>query len=175
MVRDISDAAKLAAPVEYGMPFRTILCPVDFSAPSRTALRYAAALADTRSQVIVLYVDDPLLSTAAAVAYGANALNEKTEAELKTFARAALAKTTLPEKAVRFEIVVGKPAAEIVKAAQRLRAEVIVMGTRGATGAARIVLGSTTEAVLRRAQIPVFAVPPAATKLTRARPLAAAR
>ena len=41
------------------MAFRTVLCPVDFSKPSRIALRYAAAVAGTDGQVTVLFVNDP--------------------------------------------------------------------------------------------------------------------
>ena len=47
--------------------FRSILCPVDFSPNSRAALRYAAMLARlSDAHLVVLFVDDPLLATAAA-------------------------------------------------------------------------------------------------------------
>jgi nucleotide-binding universal stress UspA family protein len=157
------------------MPLRTILCPIDFSKPSRTALQYAATVAEsTGGQLTVLYVDDPLLSTAAAVAYGVDELRKKTDGELKKFVTKALADTDLDESAVRVQVGVGKAAAEILKAAKQLRADLIVMGTSGATGAARIVLGSTTDAVLRKTDTPVLAVPPGA-QLSRAPGKAAKR
>ena len=44
------------------MTFRRILCPVDFSACSRAALRYAAALARRQEgELTVLFVNDPEL------------------------------------------------------------------------------------------------------------------
>jgi nucleotide-binding universal stress UspA family protein len=157
------------------MPFRSILCPVDFSAPSRTALRYAATVAEASGgELTVLYVDDPLLSTAAAVAYGADEITKKTDAELRKFVRAALANTGLDEGAVQLKVVVGKAAAEIVKAAGQHHADLIVMGTTGATGAARILLGSTTDTVLKKAEVPVLAVPPGA-RPRRSAPAAARR
>jgi nucleotide-binding universal stress UspA family protein len=149
------------------MLFGDILCPVDFSAPSRTALRYAANLVESNGQVIVLYVDDPLLSTAAAVAYGAEAIHQKTEEELKKFVADALAKMGKARTRVKLQVAVGKPTDEILNAARRFRARLIVMGTSGASGAARIVLGSTTDAVLRKTEVPVLAVPPGASRLLR--------
>ena len=48
---------------------RQVLCPIDFSEPSRRALRYAAAFAArVGSQLTVLYVNHPLLSTGPAAA-----------------------------------------------------------------------------------------------------------
>ena len=49
--------------------FRSILCPVDFSDQSRVALRYAAAVAHRAGgRLSILYVNDPLLITAAGIA-----------------------------------------------------------------------------------------------------------
>src|SRR6187431_2841300 len=54
---------------------RSILCPVDFSANSRAALRYAATLVrHGDGRVVVLYVDDPLLAVAAATRPDARAV-----------------------------------------------------------------------------------------------------
>src|SRR5215510_12839357 len=45
----------------------SVLCPIDFSEPSRSALCYAAAIADHfGAHLTVLAVDDPLLTEAAA-------------------------------------------------------------------------------------------------------------
>jgi nucleotide-binding universal stress UspA family protein len=150
------------------MPFRTILCPIDFSGPSRIALRYAAAVARmSGARMIVLFVNDPLLAAAAAATYDARAVAHSTDVELKRFVRKALAGRRVPAGSVRLSVAVGKPAQEIATAAEQLRADLVVMGTRGLSGAARLVLGSTTEQVLRRAGVPVLAVPPRAARLLR--------
>ena len=48
------------------MPPRSILAAVDFSAPSRVALEFAARLANhCQASLHVLYVEDPLLAAAA--------------------------------------------------------------------------------------------------------------
>ena len=53
----------------------------------------------------------------------------------------------------------GDPAEEIENVVRRTPVDLIVMGTQGLSGASRIFFGSTTERVLRRATVPVLAVP----------------
>jgi nucleotide-binding universal stress UspA family protein len=83
--------------------------------------------------------------------------------ELQHEVRDAL-RTTLEESLVRLgvqgeaRVLEGSPAAEIVRAAEELGAELVVMGTRGRTGLARVVLGSVAERVVRNATTSVLAV-----------------
>lgn len=55
-------------------------------------------------------------------------------------------------------VVDGVPAAAIVRAADELGAELIVVGTRGRTGLARVALGSTADRIVRAAACSVLAV-----------------
>lgn len=50
----------------------------------------------------------------------------------------------------------GDPAGEIAAAAHETGADLIAMTTHGRSGLGRLVFGSVAEAVLRRAQLPVF-------------------
>jgi nucleotide-binding universal stress UspA family protein len=52
----------------------------------------------------------------------------------------------------------GIPDVEIVEQARASAADLIVIGTRGRTGLAHLVLGSTAERVIRRAPVPVISV-----------------
>jgi nucleotide-binding universal stress UspA family protein len=52
----------------------------------------------------------------------------------------------------------GDPATEIVDLAKAEHADMIVLGTHGRTGFARMLMGSTAEQILRRATCPVLAV-----------------
>jgi nucleotide-binding universal stress UspA family protein len=141
-------------------PFRSILCPVDFSAQSRPALRAAVVIADRfRARITVVYVDDPLLTQAAAVAFDARTLAKNAEADLRRFVERTIGKG-IGRRRIAYEIVSGRPADEILRAARRTPADLIVMGTQGLGGPKRLVFGSTTEAVLRGARVPVLAVPP---------------
>lgn len=56
----------------------------------------------------------------------------------------------------------NSPAADVLTAAREASADLVVVGTHGRTGLAKSLLGSVAEAVLRRADRDVLAVPPAA-------------
>ena len=60
---------------------------------------------------------------------------------------------------MQFEIGEGNTAAEVVARASAMPSDLIVMGTHGRAGFERVVLGSVTEKVLRRAPCPVLTVP----------------
>jgi nucleotide-binding universal stress UspA family protein len=138
------------------MSFRSILCPVDLSATSRAAARTAAVMAGRfKAKLIVVFVDDPLLSQAAA-RFDEDEITRRTQAEVTKFVLKAIG----PLTRCTYEIVNGDPAEEILKAARRLGADLIVMGTQGHRGPKRLFFGSTADAVLRRSTIPVLVVPP---------------
>jgi nucleotide-binding universal stress UspA family protein len=55
----------------------------------------------------------------------------------------------------------GRPADVVLEEAARLSADLVVIGKHGRGALARALIGSTAEAVLRRARCPVLFVPPA--------------
>ena len=66
--------------------FRSVLCAVDFSEPSRLALQYAEAVADRGNAALrVLYVNDPLLIAAAAAALHDRQFAQRSGQELRRF------------------------------------------------------------------------------------------
>jgi nucleotide-binding universal stress UspA family protein len=139
----------------------TILCGVDFSAHSRRALRYAVTAAKRLNGTLtVLFVEDPLLITAAVVAYEDDALAKETVSQLRRFVRRAIGQA--PGVPTECLVAVGQPAHEIERAAARLGATAIVVGTQGLRGVRRIFLGSTTRQVLRTTSVPVLVIPPRA-------------
>jgi nucleotide-binding universal stress UspA family protein len=144
-------------------PFQSILCPVDFSPHSRTALQHAAIVARrSGGRLTALFVSDPLLVAAAAAAsYDETALKRTSENELREFVRRALGAQRLDSGEVACQVVKGDPADEIANAVRRLPADLVVMGTQGLSGAGKLFFGSTTERVLRQATVPILTVPPA--------------
>jgi nucleotide-binding universal stress UspA family protein len=145
--------------------FSSVLCAVDFSKHSRSALRYAAAIARrSAGSLTALFVNDPLLVAAAAAAYDERALASQSAAELQRFVRSALGRgaqvTTL--------VSMGEPAREIQKAARRAGAGLIVVGSEGLSGAQKLFFGSTTARLLADAGVPVLAVPPSGPPLANA-------
>lgn len=140
--------------------FRSVLCAVDFSETSRLALRYAATLASRpRGRLSVVYANDPLLVAAAAVALHDRTVATRSGKELKQFINATLAGITQRRVRVKTRISVGAGDDEILKAVVHDRADLLVMGTHGLTGADRWFMGSTTLSVLQRTTIPVLAIP----------------
>jgi len=151
--------------------FTSLLCPIDFSEVSPVALAHAAAFAvHGRARLTVLAVNDPLLAEAARAKYGPDFL----EAETRADAERLLAAAVLPDLRVRFKprvrVAVGQPAPAILQAVSRAGTDLIVMGTHGLGGWKKLMLGSTTERVLRDTTVPVLAVPPhaAGTRVDRA-------
>jgi nucleotide-binding universal stress UspA family protein len=64
----------------------------------------------------------------------------------------------LADHGVRVQVMVrrGDPVTEIVHGAKEADADLIAMTTHGRSGLGRLLFGSVAEAVLRRAEIPVF-------------------
>lgn len=132
-----------------------ILAAVDFSERSRVALGFAARLAGQfKADLHVMHAQDPLL-TAAAEHHGIN-LARDTEDELRTFVAATWPATRC---GLHFDVIVGPAARAIAQAAERERADVIVMAAHGMSVTQHALVGSTTEGVLRRSKVSVFVVP----------------
>jgi len=139
------------------MSAASLLCPIDFSEPSRTALVYAGAIADHfGARLTVLAVDDPLLADAAAAAGLSPPLDEQTELELQRVCRAVFGDPIVGPKHLERRVRTGKPAIEILRQAHESGADLIVMSSRGQTGVRKMFFGSTTERVLRETSHPVL-------------------
>jgi nucleotide-binding universal stress UspA family protein len=137
--------------------FATILHPSDFSHCSRLAFQLAAALARAHgARLIILHVKQTL---GPMVAYG-KALAQLQPEEYQEWLDKNLHRFQVPDAAVLVEhrLSEGNAATEILRVAEETGSNVIVMGTHGRTGLKRLVLGSVTEAVLRKARCPVVAV-----------------
>lgn len=142
---------------------KRILCPIDFSDHSRRALDHAAAVARWFESTITLV---HVYSAAPVAAYAPGAPmpppvlmlpadQDELLASMKRFAENEIG-AGLP---LRFELRAGLTAAEIVDLAAEMPADLLVMGTHGRSGFERLMLGSVTEKVLRRAGCPVLSVP----------------
>lgn len=143
---------------------RDILCPIDFSESSRRALDHAATIANWYgSRVTLLHVFTIL--PVVAYAEGGERLpaapvlctdRDALLTSVQTFADAEVG-SSVP---VTCDVAEGDIADTILSKACTLRSDLIVMGTHGRSGFERLVLGSITNKVLRRAECPVLSVPP---------------
>jgi nucleotide-binding universal stress UspA family protein len=137
----------------------TVLCPTDFSDASRSALRYAQLVADHfKGRLLILSVEDPLLTEAATLATGTKWDGEAMRRELAAFAGRVL-REPAGGGALDYMVAVGKPAEQILRIAKDQGCDLIVMSTHGLTGMRKLFFGSTTERVLRETTVPVLATP----------------
>ena len=138
------------------MAVRSLVCAVDFSDGSRTALRYAAVVSTLiDAQLVVLTVNDALLVDAARASGRGNWPETQAYKDLRSFCAATLGAAASPTFLVR----VGQPAETILEVARELGASLVVMGVQGLTGLRKSFFGSTAERVLRDTTVPVLVTP----------------
>jgi nucleotide-binding universal stress UspA family protein len=148
-------------------PFQRILVPVDFSVHSTEAMRRAAALSRSYGATLTLvHVFDPSAYALPEdfIVFAAPQLDRLTlqfEQQLDAMKDAAL---KLGVESVSTHLLRGTPAARIVKFAKDTDIDLIVMGTRGRTGARHLLLGSIAERVVRTAPCAVLTVKAALTE-----------
>lgn len=151
---------------------RHVLCPVDLSETSRRALNHARALASwydaTLTVLEVIWAGLPPIALPATVTANSRHTfltpdeRAQFETELKAFCAEAGEGAECDTK-----IVEGAVLPAIVAAARDLPADLIVLGTHGMTGFDKLLLGSVTDKVLRKAPCPVLTIPPSALVVSR--------
>jgi nucleotide-binding universal stress UspA family protein len=141
------------------MSIDTILCPIDFSAASEGALRYAVSIAAKlgATQIHVLHAHQP-----PSVALPDGSLVPDRAAEAKQLAarelEAVAKRYSAHDVSVTPHLTEGAPYQSIVEHARALGADLVVMGTHGRTGLKHALLGSVAERVVRLSDVPVCTV-----------------
>lgn len=139
----------------------TLLVPTDFSAAARNAAHYAARLgAQIHARIILLSVIE--MDTSETVLSNW----KKLEAQMMKLALRDLDKLKNELKAdihgadIKCAITQGIPMSEgIAKFARENQVDLIVMGTKGATGLKKILHGSNTAELMQVSPVPVVGVP----------------
>jgi nucleotide-binding universal stress UspA family protein len=151
---------------------RRILCPVDLSETSKRALGHARALAtwyDAELTVLeVVWAALPPIALPGA-AYGGSSEplltpteRARFEAELDSFAGEHAGSPR-----VELRVTEGPVVPTILKTSRDVDAGLIVLGTHGTGGFDRVLLGSITDKILRKATCPVMTIPPSASSAPR--------
>ncbi len=135
--------------------FNKILCPVDFDPNSLQALQLASELAQERKATLhLLHVVAMPPGPEVALPFGKMEMAARTKLE-------RLARRKVNGKArYQVDVLMGDPSVEILQAAKRQGANLIVMATHGRQGLRHLVLGSVAEHVVREASCPVLTVKP---------------
>lgn len=127
-----------------------ILCPVDFSEPSRRALYNAVSMARKfNARLIILNVYETISYVSSRIQINLeeeNALRLKNaQNDMKTFIE------ELDLKDVNYNVVVksGKAYENILSMIEDEQIDLLIMGTNGRTGLNRFIMGNITEKVIR--------------------------
>jgi nucleotide-binding universal stress UspA family protein len=133
--------------------YERILCPTDFSSFSVAALRHAMSLREKLGGTLRVLHVIPHAFTPGENRYGAAPflllpdMRKHAEAQMKAFLE--------PCRTGRVDHVIemreGDPARETLSAIKDSRADLVVVGTHGASGFERFLLGSVSEKVIQRA------------------------
>ena len=149
----------------------SIVCGVDGSPDSRSALRVAAGMADRlQLQLVVAHIGEPAyVPYAAAAPFGGMAGHYALMDEIESHEEAAerlLEEVVVTAGLVNTErrIGVGVPAEQLADIADEVDAELIVVGSRGRGALKSALLGSVSNALVGVARCPVLIVPPGATE-----------
>lgn len=141
---------------------RRILHATDFSAASRPALAMACEWAQRDGgRLLILHVltpPSPFVGGGRGVPASYLDLLAAARHEAQRRLAALFARTRAAGIRVETKLVEGAPAVEVVRAAGRWHADVIVIGSHGRSGVRRFLLGSVAEQVVARSARPVLTV-----------------
>lgn len=139
--------------------FRQILVPVDFEAPSLEALEVAIDLAlcfDAKLTILHAWMV-PAAAYSATVNIPAaywTAIEDAATEQLKGTVEGARKRLPRAESI----LAKGPPSDLILAAADRTKADLIVMGTHGRRGMSHVLLGSMAEKIVRLSPVPVLTI-----------------
>lgn len=148
------------------LKMKKILFPTDFSPAAENAFLYALSLSkSTKAELTLLHVYE-LPELGRALKNTTREVYELMAMEsLETFKKSV---NQLHDKAdehglgdVHFDhaMVEGEAVYKIAQAAKEFNADLVVMGTKGATGLKEVFLGSVTSGVMEEAHVPVLSIP----------------
>lgn len=141
-----------------------ILVPTDFSPLSKFALKYAIKIANTLGgNITVLHVITMTqafrMSMLDKIRSTENSLEDSPVQGLEKLIK-TLSEQYKSSRAIKYHVVRGRYfPSTLLREARRLRSGLVVMGTRGASGLTKAVLGSNTNSVIEVSHVPVLAVP----------------
>ncbi len=140
--------------------FRKILVPVDFSSHASKALETAIELAKVfKAKLHLLHCYQ--INVGAISPYGL-VIPESFDRDIREAATRQIekwrAKVAVEKVEVEAEVSPIFPSEAIATTAERIGADLIVMGTRGLSGIKHVLLGSVAERTVRIAPCPVLTV-----------------
>jgi nucleotide-binding universal stress UspA family protein len=143
-----------------------ILLPTDFSTNSFKAIEYALKVyKDIKCTFYLVHTYNPpiyqteyLLGSPGLIGLG-DVMKETSMTKIEGFKKKIETKYPNPKHTIKIHTVFNTLISEILEMTLAENIDLIVMGTKGATGAQEILFGSNTVHVIKSAKCPVIAVP----------------
>jgi nucleotide-binding universal stress UspA family protein len=141
---------------------KNILVPLDFSPLSLHALNHAERLSRlSHAHITLLHVIEPFGSGFGTSGMLATAMRLERELQIQSAKRLQkIARTAMQSTKGQADtiVIVGPIASTITRAATETKADLIIMGTHGASGFVENLIGSNTYSVATLSRIPVLSV-----------------
>lgn len=137
------------------LPFRRILCPIDFSDNSLDALDIAASIVRGNAGVLFVLHVVPMAIPPTGMPPYVSIYDEEEAAKQRLNEIAGQRLAGLKHELL---IQLGEPARRIVDCMKAKAADLVVTGTHGRRGMSHVLLGSVAEFVVRRAACPVLVI-----------------
>lgn len=147
---------------------KTILFPTDFSENALQVTDYAGMLADKfDASIVLLNIYSVPIITEYQTPYNIDDLTVELKAtfekNLEDFADTLVKKTGLSRDRISYKVEYGFVGDVIIDTAKNISADMIVMGTKGASNVMDKWLGTTAQTVMKQAECPVWIIPDKAT------------
>ncbi|HSH25795.1 MAG TPA: universal stress protein [Massilibacterium sp.] len=139
---------------------KRILFPTDFSNTSRKALTYALEIARrNNAELILTHTIEDIYEFTPMIEDYKQRMTREVEIQLQNLIDEITIKEEYQNLDVKTQILNGRIVTTILEKADQVKADLIVMGTTGATGLKKIFFGSNATEVMLKSAIPVLAVP----------------
>lgn len=137
---------------------KKILVPTDFSENANLALRHAIEIANKLGATICILHAYQVATSAGNLVSIDHIVKADREEELTALIR-EIKHLLAPNTRIESRISKGNSVESICYSAEKLKADLIIMGTKGADGMKKLFLGSTSSNVILHTPIPVLAIP----------------
>lgn len=136
-----------------------ILVPTDGSEPSNRAAELAIKLGKKfNAEIITVYVIDRLIIEEVAKVHERRELEEEIRKKAERSLNYVVKSAEIEGLRATSVLLEGQPYDQIIRQAETLNVDIIVMGTTGRRGMERILIGSVAERVIEYAPCPVLVV-----------------
>ncbi len=133
-----------------------IIVPIDFSENSIKALEFAISMADKKhGEITLVHVIEVVYDFASQAAIAVDSMVKDGEKLLKEITE----KYKASNVAIDYLILEGNTSISVARIADEINATLIVMGTQGASGIKKALIGTTTVNLIKEANCPVLVVP----------------